>query len=218
MALAPHGGAAVVGDSDGHVRVLDLRAPAGGGAGGAAHWLATRGKRVALKVNSVHVCPRDDTLVATAAGDGLVQLWDLRKAAAGKGKAASAPLQEFAHRKSVQSAYFNPGGTRLLSTSYDDTLQVYETRDGAWVKGVTIRHDNQTGRWVVPFRAVWTGDEGVLVGSMRRQLEVYNARTGHVVAQHASEHLTAIPSRNASHPTRDVLAAGTASGRVHVFR
>ena len=83
-----------------------------------------------------------------------------------------------------------------------------------------IRHNNQTGRWVLPFRAVWSAaGDGVLCGSMRRHVEIFNPKSGASVAEYSSPyHMTAIASRLACHRTLNYVAAGTASGRVHVHR
>ena len=50
-------------------------------------------------------------------------------------------------------------------------------------------------------------------------LQVYDANQGGLVARHSHpELMTAIPSRNDIHPTLPLLAAGTGSGRIHVYR
>jgi hypothetical protein len=48
---------------------------------------------------------------------------------------------------------------------------------------------------------------------------VYDAKHGGLVAKYAHpELMTAIPSRNCVHPTLPVLAAGTGSGRIHIYQ
>ena len=54
--------------------------------------------------------------------------------------------------------------------------------------------------------------------SFSHVLQVYNGTTGVRHVSLRDDLLTAIPSRNAAHPTRPVIAAGTNSGRVHIFR
>ena len=49
------------------------------------------------------------------------------------------------------------------------------------------------------------------------QIDVFNIKDDNMV-QLSSEHQTAISSRHCMHPTIAVLAAGTASGRMHVYR
>ena len=89
----------------------------------------------------------------------------------------------------------------------------------AGAKPTSIRHNCHTGRWVVPFRATWTAAaDGVLVGGMNRTAEVYAAAGGGRVASVCSEYMTAIPSRNAAHPSVAAIACATNSGRIHIYR
>lgn len=166
-----------------------------------------------------------------------------------------------------------------MSTSFDDTVAVWGgAEQGTLHRQAGIKHNNATGRWVLPFRAVWSpaGDavavgailwcflllkvglrpcdgeggnggggpvalESTLttqpphhgrhchgahvrvhlpphVGNMHRAVDVFDPSTGTATAQLCEpELMTAIPSRNAFHPTRPALAAATASGRIHVY-
>jgi hypothetical protein len=46
----------------------------------------------------------------------------------------------------------------------------------------SIPHNNQTGRWVLPFRAVWApGSDGVLVGSMKRAWDLFEPTSGKLI-------------------------------------
>lgn len=53
---------------------------------------------------------------------------------------------------------------------------------------------------------------------MTRQMHLLSAATGKLEAALESEYMTAIPARNAAHPTLRALAGGTASGRVHIYK
>lgn len=53
---------------------------------------------------------------------------------------------------------------------------------------------------------------------MKRTAEVYDPASGSRLASLSSEHMTAIPSRNACHQGGTVVAAATNSGRVHIYR
>lgn len=105
-------------------------------------------------------------------------VWDVRKF--GKG---AKPLNSLVHGKTCQSAYFAPansggGGPRVLSTSYDNTLRIWSGvgAGGAECAAITIKHDNHTGRWVSPFRAVWApAGDAVVCGSLKRATEVSDA-------------------------------------------
>ena len=200
------GGSAWLGDNEGRLRLLDFRS----GQLGAP--VAAHGR----KVNTLSL--RGDML-ASASGDNTVKVWDVRKLGGG-GKAQC--LAELAHGKSVQSAYFAPAGSaRLLSTSYDDTLRIWSAEQGgAWAAAVKIKHDNNTGRWLLPFRAVWAADgSAVICGSMKRETEFFSASTGKsLMALKHAELLTAVPSRHAVTGDGAAVAAATASGRVHIWK
>jgi hypothetical protein len=89
---------------------------------------------------------------------------------------------------------------------------------------VSIRHNNNTGRWLVPFRPCWSPDGSALaVGDMKRGVALFDAASGSQAGPLlAAEPLTAIPSRLAMQAlpgaAGPLLAAATSSGRVHIFR
>lgn len=60
------------------------------------------------------------------------------------------------------------GSQRVLSTSRDDTLRVWDAKQDL-NQLASMKHYNNTGRWVVPFRGVWgPASDTVVVGSMKR--------------------------------------------------
>ncbi len=206
----PDGGACYVADNCGGLRLLDARA------GTVAAPAALHDKRI----NTVHLEPRAGALLATAGADAHVRVWDVR-ALGGGGARKPKPLADLSFDKSTQSALFAPDGSgRLLVTCYNDTLTVWDSTATAQ-PGLrqTVKHDNQTGRWVLPFRAVWTAaSDAIVIGSMKRETELVDASTGrHLARLSHAELMTAIPSRHAAHPQRAAIAAATASGRVHVW-
>ena len=55
-----------------------------------------------------------------------------------------------------------------MSTSRDDTLRIWDAKQDLQQLAVR-KHYNNTGRWVVPFRAVWgPASDTVICGSMKR--------------------------------------------------
>ena len=95
--------------------------------------------------------------LATASLDRTMCLWDLRKL---KGKAQTPSLLgSHTSRLSVSHAAFNSVG-QVATSSYDDTIKIYNFEGmGSWKEGQaleesemepthTVRHNNQTGRWV----------------------------------------------------------------------
>lgn len=83
---------------------------------------------------------------------------------------------------------------------------------------VTISHNNQTGRWVTILRPQWQrhpqdGIQKFVIGDMNRFVDVYSA-TGEQLAQLGGDGITAVPAVAVFHPTKDYIAAGTASGKL----
>lgn len=59
------------------------------------------------------------------------------------------------------------GSRRVASTSFDDTVRVWDGGAGL-APLMRAKHDNQTGRWVHPFRAVWgPATDCLIVGELR---------------------------------------------------
>jgi hypothetical protein len=54
---------------------------------------------------------------------------------------------------------------------------------------------------------------------MKREVELFDTAGGKLAAKLSdADRMTAIASRFAVHPTLDIIAAGTASGRLHIYR
>lgn len=116
-------------------------------------------------------------------------------------------------------AYFDAASRRIVSTSYDNTVCVWQLNGDKWEQKTKWRHNNQTGRWISPFRAQWGPDgDSVFCGDMSRGLcawaSIEEATSAHVLR---SEFMTAIPSRLAVDRSNGVVAAATSSGRVHLW-
>lgn len=111
------------------------------------------------------------------------------------------------------------------------------------LKQTRLRHDNCTGRWLSTLRPVFDPKlpHTFLLGSMERprRLELFtiestdnisdNTSTGNkkrkidsiqlqLVTNLMNENLGSVCSRNAIHPTLNMIAGGNSSGRVHLFR
>lgn len=106
-----------------------------------------------------------------------------------------------------------------MTTSYDDTLRVWSgVGAGGECGAVVMKHNNNTGRWVSPFRAVWApAGDAIVCGSLKRATEIIDAATRKVAASFTSELMTAIPPRHACHPVLPAICAATGSGRLHVW-
>lgn len=169
----------------------------------------------ARKVNTIHVDPCADHLVATSSTDSSVSIWDMRSFGP-----KSKPLSSGSHRQTCQSAYFAPDGSqRLVTTSFDNTIRIWDGKKSTQnlTESLSIRHDNQTGRWVLPLRAIWSPDaSSIIVGNMKRFVDIFDSSTGSILYQMNSEFMSAIPARNCAHAS--FIASATASGRIHIWR
>lgn len=205
--------------SDGAITITDVRAgPAS----------TTRIQLHDKKVAHLHLNPGHPHLLATSSHDNTVAVWDVRKMSGGK-KGKADPLSRLAHGKGVNAAYWSPiTGNHLLSTCNDDRLRCYEdivAKLGSPPKPRAYTHNNHTGRWLTPFKALWDPrdkTETVFVcGSMEktRGVDVYSAQTIKRVGRLTNADWSAsVQSLYAFHPTLPLLAGGNSSGRVYLWR
>jgi hypothetical protein len=181
------------------------------------------------KMNSIQEHPGREKTLVTAGNKGAVCLFDVRVAGAKSGaiKAVTALL---GHTKSINAAHVSPDGEVVVSVSQDNTIKSWT---GALVGGASIRshslsHDNHTGRWLSTFRPIWDPKQpaALISGSMAqpRCIEVFTASSSKggislsLVHKLKGDFLGSVCSRNAAHPSLDVVAGFNSSGRVHVFR
>lgn len=191
------------------------------------------------KIGGFTLNPRTPHYMATASLDRTMKLWDLRKLS----KNLPTLVGEHESRLSVSHAAFNTAG-QVATSSYDDTIKIHSFGAGGankasgtdnlesmatWKVGrvlsedvmepeVTIRHNNQTGRWVTILRPQWQrypqdGIQKFVIGNMNRFVDVY-AANGQQLAQLGGDGITAVPAVAVFHPTKDWIAAGTASGKL----
>lgn len=135
---------------DGHIGRVDTRA------GKSADIWSLSDK----KIGGFSLHPALPHFFATASLDRTMALWDVRKMSKSEGGGAR-PHCVGVHesRLSVSHAAFNSVG-QVATASYDDTVKIYDFKDMKdWKIGkeasekelspsTTVRHNNQTGRWV----------------------------------------------------------------------
>ncbi|XP_067012181.2 WD repeat-containing protein 76 [Anabrus simplex] len=170
-------------------------------------------------VRTVHVHPVEDQFFVTASGIGEVCIWDSRFI----NKKSPKPVCSMPHSKGLKSAFFSPGGSLLLTTCNDDRLRIFNTENvqaGRSQVVTTVIHDNQTGRWLTPFKAMWhpRRDDVFVIGAMdpNRAIDVYGVH-GLLLRKIRDPLLTTILSVVQFHPSLDIIAGANSSGRVHVF-
>lgn len=181
------------------------------------------------KIGGFSLHPLYAYLAATASLDRTLKIWDLRKIT-GKGESRAPHLvAEHESRLSVSHASFSPAG-HVATSSYDDTVKIYSFTDaGSWKAGHdvdgshveptdTIKHNNQTGRWVTILKPHWQekpsdGIQKFVIGNMNRFVDVY-ASSGEQLAQLGGDGISAVPAVAQFHPSKDWVAGGTASGKL----
>ncbi|KZO95829.1 WD40 repeat-like protein [Calocera viscosa TUFC12733] len=134
---------------------------------------------------------------------------------------------QFEHKASASSAYWDPSGRKIVSTSYDDHVRVWELLGDSLAREAPyqvfkprrqISHNCQTGRWLTILRAQWSPNPDVhshfTIGNMEHSLDVFS-HTGEVVAQlYDSTKITAVQAVTCSHPSiTERAVSGNASGR-----
>ncbi|KAL9837912.1 WD repeat-containing protein 76 [Geothlypis trichas] len=205
---------ALVSRWDGPVAVVDRRTP-----GLSSELSVGIGFR---RTRTVHVHPLNRQYFL-AAGSTDVCVFDIRYL---RNTKENKPLSSLTgHTKSVASAYFSPvTGSRVVTVCADDRLRVYDTTSLSSTVTLlsSIRHNNNTGRWLTRFRAIWDPKQEhcFLVGSMAqpRQIEVFQD-TGRLLHSFCNvDCLGSVCSINVVHPSQSILVGGNSSGRLHVFK
>ncbi|BGP38127.1 hypothetical protein JCM10449v2_002054 [Rhodotorula kratochvilovae] len=222
-------------DDDGGLIFRDMRQ---------AKETATRWQIDGYKVGCVSINPANPTLAATAHLKRYMAMWDL-SALRGlspdtdwRDVRESALLTGYESKYACSSAYFDPTGTRLASTSYDDMIRVWDVEPAKALKSLkgakafepktSIAHNTQVGRYVTVLRAHWTRvptlPPHLHVGSMDRTLALYSPSVPSGKGKTAlakvftDEALTAVPAVTAAHPTREGrYYGGAASGKVSLW-
>ncbi|KFV14925.1 WD repeat-containing protein 76, partial [Tauraco erythrolophus] len=208
--LEDNASTAIVGHWDGDVTVVDRRTP-----GTSPELSVDIGFK---RTRTVHVHPVNKQYFLAA---GLVDVcvYDVRYLKSNGNKPVSSLK---GHTKSVASAYFSPvTGSRVVTVCADDKLRGMFYLSLFFPCLFSQRHNNNTGRWLTRFRAIWDPkrEDCFVVGSMERprQIEVFQD-TGKLLHSFCNiDCLASVCSINVVHPTKNILVGGNSSGRLHVF-
>ncbi|KAJ3273018.1 hypothetical protein HDV01_004924 [Terramyces sp. JEL0728] len=165
------------------------------------------------KLNTIHFNPIKTDYFCVSGLDNYVQVYDKRYLGE-----ENKPLHSFKHQKSVNSAFWDPNGRHVLSTSFDDTVGLWRDvlEDFTHLK---IKHNNNTGRWVQKFKATWrpsTAESCFVIGNMKRSVDVYDDQ-GRSMAM-LDDTLTAIPAVNEFHPHLNIIYSANASGKASIWK
>ncbi|XP_038878375.1 WD repeat-containing protein 76 [Benincasa hispida] len=165
------------------------------------------------RINSIDFNVENCNIMATSSSDGTACIWDLRSVNAEKLET----LMTISHKRAIHSAYFSPSGRFLATTSFDDNVGI---SGGVNFKDFSlIPHDNQTGRWISSFRAIWGWDDSyIFIGNMKRAVDVISRAHRKRVFVLQSPNISAIPCRFDAHPYDvGILAAATSGGQVYMW-
>jgi len=177
--------------------------------------------RVSPKCLSVH--PVQKNIVCTSNNKGGTFIFDIRNGGSKSGGLMEPVAHLMGHTRSVSSALFNCTGSKVATMCWDDKLRLFDTSViKGDMKGKETKHNNNTGRWLTPFKGLWhpVHEDVFFTGSMRqpREMEVWQA-TSTLDRIHSlrGDDLSSICSVMAAHPTLDILVGGNASGRLYAF-
>ncbi|NWU68287.1 WDR76 protein, partial [Pterocles burchelli] len=207
--LEDNASTAIVGHWEGNVAVVDRRTP-----GTSSELSADIGFK---RTRTVHVHPVNKQYFI-AAGSVDVGIYDVRYLKPSGNKPVSVLK---GHMKSVASAYFSPvTGNRVVTVCADDKLRVMLI-SLFFSLLFLCRHNNNTGRWLTRFRAIWDPkqEDCFVVGSMARprQIEVFQDTGKLLHSFYNIDCLGSVCSINVVHPSKNILVGGNSSGRLHVF-
>lgn len=171
------------------------------------------------KIGTVSTSEANEQLICTASLDRTLKIWDLRMIKEKK-SCVERFVSEYQCNLSISSAFWNLKGD-IVTTSYDDYLRVFTDAGKMSTLEPTyaVRHNNQTGRWVTVFKARWQqspsdGKEKIIVGNMNRAIDIFDEQCVELDQVYDAEKITAIPAVTTFHPSRNWIAAGTASGKI----
>ncbi|XP_078171349.1 DROUGHT SENSITIVE 1 isoform X1 [Carex rostrata] len=163
------------------------------------------------RVNTIDFHPENSNLIATSSSDNFVRIWDLRCIDKDKPKS----IREVSHNRAVHSAYFSPTGNSIVSTSLDDTVRIQSGPQFEYSS--IIVHNNQTGRWLSKFRAIWGwNDSYMFIGNMQRAVDVISIEDN-ITTPLRSEYMTNIPCVFATHPYKEGHLACAGGGKLYLW-
>ncbi|KAF8798064.1 WD40 repeat-like protein [Phlegmacium glaucopus] len=134
---------------------------------------------------------------------------------------------EYEHKKSASSAFWDPRGRQIVSTSYDDTLRLWDLDSQLFKTQGTfpelkpfcrMKHNCQTGKWLTILRAQWSPNPDAYphftVGNMDHSLDIYSSKGDLVTQLRDRTRVSAVQAVTCSHPhIVERAVSGNASGR-----
>lgn len=108
---------------------------------------------------TVSVHPLKKERFVCSSGRGECILFDIR-AKTDRNKALQRMLVFNGHTKSISAAFLSPlTGNKLVTVCYDNKIRIYDASGLEYRNGfptVTIKHNNETGRWLTKMKVCMT--------------------------------------------------------------
>ncbi|KFK27398.1 hypothetical protein AALP_AA8G377800 [Arabis alpina] len=170
------------------------------------------------KVVGLDCNPVQPELLLSCGNDHFARIWDMRKLQPG------GSLNDLAHKRVVNSAYFSPSsGTKILTTSQDNRIRIWDSIFGNLdLPSREIVHSHDFNRHLTPFKAEWdpkdTSESLIVVGryisenyngAALHPIDFIDSSNGQLVAEVMDPNITTITPVNKLHPRDDVLASGS---------
>ncbi|KAF5377080.1 hypothetical protein D9757_007732 [Collybiopsis confluens] len=239
--VVPNGHEMWIADAAGGVTHLDLREHK---SKGKWYQLSTQ------KIGCLSVNPTRTNFLLTASNSREMRIWDIRKLESmvsdlaldettsefdsevvnqyRESEGSTGLLRgEWRHEKSVSSAYWDPRGRSIVSTSYDDSIRLWDIHSTAFDSPkpfpssrpfTRITHNCQTGKWLTILRAQWNPNPDVYphftIANMNHSLDIISCKGERIARLSDPSKITAVQAVTCSHPsTVERAATGNASGR-----
>ncbi|CAK5277400.1 unnamed protein product [Mycena citricolor] len=134
---------------------------------------------------------------------------------------------EWRHEQSVSSAYWDARGGRIVSTSYDNTLRMWNLDAGLFHKDApfpssrplgSVKHNCQTGKWLTILKAQWSPNSEVYphftIGNMNHSLDIFSCKGELITRLEDRKRISAVQAVTCSHPSIvERAVSGNGSGR-----
>ncbi|KAM7522075.1 hypothetical protein LguiA_011977 [Lonicera macranthoides] len=211
-------GLVLVADNFGYMYSVDMRSNSKVGEAVLIH-------KKGSKVVGLHCNPLQPDLLLSCGNDHFARIWDMRRVE------ARTSLYELSHKRVVNSAYFSPSGSKILTTSQDNRLRIWDSIFGNLDSpSREIVHSHDFSRHLTPFRAEWDPkdpSESLVVigryisenydGVALHPIDFIDISTGQLAAEVMDPNITTISPVNKLHPRDDVLASGN-SRSIFIWR
>lgn len=170
------------------------------------------------KIKHVEFCPVRSWMLVTASVDHTVKFWDVRMLRSATSSRPT-PLSCAQHTGLVSSAYFDPiHGTRLLTTSQNGEIRVYDSHDLWRDPTCVVMHAHRNFQHMTDIKATWhpLHEDMCVVGryprkdasDQARTVDLIDLKTGTECGHFYSPHISGIIQLNQFSKCGECLASG----------